>query len=246
MDTNPPIRISASDRRAREYRRERKRILSLSVIVVFVLGIASVGVFNMAMDWTSREEFCVGCHEMKYDTTYKSYKESLHYVNRVGVQATCVDCHLPKEFFPKLLHKIKAANDIWHNFKGSINTAEKFEGKHAELAQREWKRLFANDSRECRNCHNAEAFDDDTKKLAKHRDGLFANKQTCIECHFGVVHEKPKGISEEDVQKLLRGNQAISLKTDPPKVDSPAEESAGSSPTGQESNPPGSSGAAPE
>ena len=246
MDTNPPIRISASDRRAREGRRERKRFISISVIVAFVLGIVGVGVFNVVLDSTNTEEFCVGCHEMKYDATYKSYKESLHYVNRVGVRATCVDCHLPKKFFPKLLHKIKATNDIWHNFKGTIDTAEKFEEKHAELAQREWKRLFANDSRECRNCHNAEAFDDDTKKLAKHRDGLFAQKQTCIECHFGVVHEKPKGVSEEDVQKLLRGNQAISLATDPPKADPSDEESAGSSPTGQESNQPGSSGTTPE
>jgi len=248
MDTNPPIRISASDRRAREVRRERKRILSFSVIVTFVLGIVCAGVFNMALGWTNTEKFCISCHEMK-DTVYREYQKSAHYINRTGVRPVCSDCHVPKEFVPKMIRKAKASNEVLHKILGSIDTPEKFEEKRAELAQREWKRLFANDSQECRNCHKAEAFDDETKKLAKHRDGLFAQKQTCIECHFGIVHEKPKGISEADVQRLLRGNQAIvdpPKEEEPPKVDSSTEKSADPPADGQESNQADSPDAAPE
>jgi hypothetical protein len=37
---------------------------------------------------------------------------------------------------------------------GTIDTPEKFAAKRAVLAQHEWDRMKANDSQECRNCHN--------------------------------------------------------------------------------------------
>jgi len=225
MENDPPIRISASDRHEK-HRRERKprRILSVSVIVAFILGVVFVAVFNMTLTYTGTEEFCIGCHEMKYNHT--EYKDSTHSFNRTGVRATCVDCHLPKEFIPKILHKIKATNDIWHSMLGTVDTPEKFEGKRAELAQREWKRLKANDSRECRDCHVAEAFDlsaQGRRAIAQHEEELLTKKQTCIDCHKGIVHQMPRGIdlsglTEKDETKQADSPAAETSPADPPKA----------------------------
>lgn len=39
--------------------------------------------------------------------------ESAHYNNRSGVRATCPDCHVPHEFGPKMLRKIKASKELY-------------------------------------------------------------------------------------------------------------------------------------
>ena len=195
MDNKPPANVSAFG-----LLRKWKRFLSLSIVLTFVLGFLFAGVFNVALDWTNREEFCISCHEMKVN--YDEYKDSVHYSNHSGVRAVCVDCHLPKEFFPKILHKIKASNDIWHSILGSINTPEKYEGKRGELAEREWRRLKGNDSRECRNCHDVNSFDlsaQGRRAAKQHEEGLLGKKQTCIECHQGIVHTLPKGFSKTDL-----------------------------------------------
>jgi len=222
MDTDPPIEVSASHRQAKG-RRERKRLLSISVIAAFTLGAVFVGVFNMALGWTNTEKFCISCHEMK-DTVYREYQDSAHNINRTGVRPVCADCHVPKEFVPKMIRKVKASNEVFHKILGSISTPEKFEGKRAELAQREWKRLYANNSQECRNCHTPESFDLDLQsKRAReqHEEFLLTKQKTCIECHWGQIsHNAPEGITQADVDRLLKGIQANSSKGDPPKADS--------------------------
>jgi cytochrome c-type protein NapC len=205
MDTHPPADVSASGQQVK-HRRGWKRFFSVSIVVGFVLGILSVGVFNVAMDWSNKEEFCISCHEMKVN--HEEYKFSAHYSGRTGVRAVCVDCHLPREFFPKILHKIKASNDIWHSILGSIDTPEKYEEKREELAQREWRRLKGNDSRECRNCHDANSFDlsaQGRRAASKHEEGLLGKGQTCIECHQGIVHDLPKGFSKIDQDDAPQG-----------------------------------------
>jgi cytochrome c-type protein NapC len=195
MDTNPPsIKVSASDRPVMR-QRERKRFLSISVVVAFVLGTVFMGVFNMVLDHTNSEEFCISCHEMK-DTVYHEYQATIHNTNRTGVRAVCADCHVSKAFFPKLLQKIGATNDLWHTMQGTIDTPEKFEAKRAELAQRVWQRMKANDSQECRNCHKAEFFDTSVQKsqrgIKEHQEELITKKQTCIDCHKGIAHQEPE------------------------------------------------------
>ena len=123
------------------------------VVLAFVLGIIFWGGFNTVLEWTNREAFCISCHEMK-DNVFAEYRNTIHYQNRTGVRATCPDCHVPKEWVPKIIRKIQASNEVWHKLLGSIDTPEKFNAKRAELAGHEWARMKANDSQECRNCHN--------------------------------------------------------------------------------------------
>ncbi|MDR2015687.1 MAG: NapC/NirT family cytochrome c [Azoarcus sp.] len=192
MDTDSPVGASASVRQVKN-RRERKRFLSLSVIAAFVFGILFVSLFNMAMDWTNTEEFCIGCHEMK-ENTYREYQDSAHFTNRSGVRAVCGDCHVPKEFFPKIARKLKAATELWHSIRGTIDTPEKFEERRAQMAQNEWRRMKANDSKACRNCHDANSFDYSSQRnraVDRHQEGL-SKGETCIDCHQGIVHQMPQ------------------------------------------------------
>ena len=160
--------------------------------LAFVLGIVFWGGFNTAMEWTNREAFCISCHEMK-ENVFVEYRNTIHYQNRTGVRATCPDCHVPKEWGPKIVRKIQASNELWHKMLGSIDTPEKFAAKRAELASNEWRRMKANDSQECRNCHDYSYMDyaeQNRRSAAKHQVA-FNEKQTCIDCHKGIAHTLP-------------------------------------------------------
>ena len=73
------------------------------------------------------------------------------------MKAICSDCHVPHEFFPKWKRKIIAAREVYSHIMGHVDTKEKFEAQRLKMAESEWARLKANNSQECRNCHN---FDD--------------------------------------------------------------------------------------
>ena len=120
--------------------------------VGFLGGIMFWGGFNWSMELTNTEEFCITCHEMEQNV-YREYKETIHYSNRTGVRATCPDCHVPKTWIHKIARKIKASNELYHKFLGTIDTREKYEAKRMELATNVWKVMEETDSRECRNCH---------------------------------------------------------------------------------------------
>jgi cytochrome c-type protein NapC len=165
----------------------------------FVSGVFFWGGFNTVMEATNTLEFCISCHEMR-DTVYQEYKQTIHYSNRTGVRAVCSDCHVPKTWGHKMLRKLQASGEVWGKLVGSIDTPEKFEAKRLELATHEWERMKSSDSRECRNCHSFDGMDVERQKLrgAKmHKIGQ-AEKKTCIDCHKGIAHKKPKGMKEDD------------------------------------------------
>lgn len=176
----------------------RYSLLSL-LTIGFVGGIIFWGGFNTAMEATNELEFCISCHEMK-DTVYQEYKQTIHYSNRTGVRAICSDCHVPKDWTHKMMRKIQASREVVGKITGTIDTPEKFEAKRLELATREWARMKDSDSRECRNCHSFEGMNGDAQKqrARKQHENAQKDKQTCIDCHKGIAHHKPKGMPEED------------------------------------------------
>ncbi len=167
--------------------------------VGFASGVFFWGGFNTAMEATNTLEFCIGCHEMK-DNVYQEYKTTIHYSNRTGVRAYCSDCHVPKDWSHKMIRKIKASAEVFGKIMGTIDTKEKFEEHRLRLATNEWARMKASDSRECRNCHSFDAMDIEKQKARAskmHKIGL-EEKQTCIDCHKGIAHSKPKNMPEEE------------------------------------------------
>ena len=181
-------------------RRPSAKYSLLSLLVVgFFSGIFFWGGFNTGMEATNTLEFCIGCHEMR-DNVYVEYKKTIHYTNRTGVRAICSDCHVPKDWTHKMIRKIQASKEVWGKITGIIDTPEKFEAHRLQLAENEWARMKANDSRECRNCHSFDAMDVEKQKLrgAKmHKIGI-SEKKTCIDCHKGIAHTKPKGMKEDE------------------------------------------------
>ncbi|USD68009.1 cytochrome c-type protein NapC [Vibrio sp. SCSIO 43136] len=160
----------------------------------FIGGIIFWGGLNTGMEATNQEEFCIGCHEMR-DNVYEEYVGTIHYQNRSGVRATCPDCHVPKEWVPKIIRKIQASKELYGKMIGIVDTPQKFEDHRLVMAEREWKRMKANNSQECRNCHNFEYMDFVEQKpvaAAIHNRAEDEGK-TCIDCHKGIAHKLPKG-----------------------------------------------------
>ena len=175
--------------------RAPSRYFSLGFLTIggFIAGIIFWGGFNTALEVTNTETFCISCHEMR-NNVYQELKTTIHYTNRSGVRATCPDCHVPHEWTDKIARKTQATKEVWGKIFGTISTREKFLEKRLELAKHEWTRLKANDSLECRNCHDFEYMDftRQGKRADKAHSTQLANgEKTCIDCHKGIAHKLP-------------------------------------------------------
>jgi len=158
-----------------------------------MFGIVGLGGFNTAMEVTNTEAFCISWHEM-WDKVYQEYKKTVHYSNRTGVRATCPGCHVPNEWTPMLVRKVRATNELFHAVRGSINTREKFLAKRLDLAHKVWESMQQTDSRECRNCHGYGFMDIGKQRMeasSQHLQGQ-QDGDTCIDCHQGIAHELPE------------------------------------------------------
>ncbi|MCK5360699.1 MAG: NapC/NirT family cytochrome c [Gammaproteobacteria bacterium] len=170
----------------------KKNTSLFAMAFFFVTGIILWGAFNTAMEKTNTLEFCISCHEME-STVYQEYKHSTHFTNSSGVRAICSDCHVPKDWVPKVIRKIRATNELYHWMTGSIDTPEKFEARRHELASRVWDSMKATDSRECRNCHqfSVMALENQARFAARIHGDAADNGKTCIDCHQGITHNLP-------------------------------------------------------
>jgi len=168
--------------------------IGLGILVTggFVAGAMSWQGFDTAMKVTNQEEFCLGCHTMR-DNMLPELQKTVHWSNRSGVRARCADCHVPHGFTDKIARKMQASREVWGQLIGTIGTREKFEGHRIVLARREWERMTANNSRECRNCHDYKDMDINlmrpTSRVAMR--AAAERDQSCISCHKGIAHHLP-------------------------------------------------------
>ena len=167
-------------------------------LIIFFSGVIAFAGFNSILAYTNEMEFCTSCHSMKVNL--EEYKETLHYKNASGVQATCSDCHVPTQFFPKMKAKILAYKDVMHEILGTIDTQEKYEEHRWDMASRVWEKMKATDSRECRNCHDYDnmSFSEQDRTARKKHPRAQLKGQTCIDCHKGIAHEEPDEPEEEE------------------------------------------------
>lgn len=159
----------------------------------FVAGIVFWGGFNTALELTNTESFCISCHEMR-DNVYAELQTTVHYANASGVRASCPDCHVPHAWTDKVARKVQATKELWGTIFGVIDTPEEFEAHRLAMATREWSRLKANNSLECRNCHSSESMDislQSARAAEAHETFLLTGEKTCIDCHKGIAHRLP-------------------------------------------------------
>ncbi len=176
-----------------------KWALGTLLLAGFAFGIASLVGFNHVVASTNTMEFCTSCHEMRA-FVFEEFKQSAHWTNSSGVRPNCADCHVPKAWGPKMLRKMQATvKELPNHMRGKIDTREEFEAHRLAMAQSVWASMKANDSRECRGCHDRAAMALDEQKpraRAQHADAEKSG-ETCIDCHKGIAHHKPDLPEEE-------------------------------------------------
>ncbi|HEX2830493.1 MAG TPA: NapC/NirT family cytochrome c [Burkholderiales bacterium] len=168
-----------------------------SVLALVVLGIAigfamTVGTQVMVAA-TGTDAFCsTACHSMQWVAA--EHRVSVHGANRTGVAARCHDCHIPHEYPHLLWYKAKAGiKDAIGEMRGVIATEELFKKERLRMAKAVWAEFEANDSANCRTCHQ---FTPDVLKKQKDfvqpmHQQVLEGKATCIQCHKGVAHTAP-------------------------------------------------------
>ena len=66
----------------------------------------------------------------------------------------CHDCHIPHRYPALLCYKAKAGiKDVIGEMRGVISTEEKFKKERARMAKEVWAEFKANNSANCRTCH---------------------------------------------------------------------------------------------
>jgi nitrate/TMAO reductase-like tetraheme cytochrome c subunit len=181
----------------RAIRRPSARFAAGTLVVIGAVGALVLGVtFNSVVAYTNTTAFCVSCHE----NVAAEYQDTIHYRSRSGVQAGCADCHVPHQFGPKMVAKAQAVTHVWGQLVGTIDTPEKFEAKRLVLAERVWSAMEANDSMQCRTCHDWNAMDLENQALRARRqhEEAMTTGETCIDCHKGIAHKMPEQEGEDE------------------------------------------------
>ena len=177
--------------------------------VAFAVGAVALGTTNYVLHATSETEFCFACHS--HDAFIRpEYEASSHFVNAAGVRAGCSDCHLPHDsWFDLVWTKAVVSLDIIPEMMGKLDTAEKYEAHRAEMAEDVWRQMKADDSRFCRSCHSVDAMDLEVqgRSTARRHTSAQEKGQTCIDCHYGIVHKEP-----ENAREILAGIDAESAE----------------------------------
>ena len=157
---------------------------------------------QVAVHVSGTDQFCgTTCHSHE-KFVYPEHKQSAHYANRVGVRAMCVDCHVPHSYPAKLFFKAEAGMiDAYSELRGTIATQEKFDKERWRMANIVWEQMRANNSANCRTCHDPLAMDAKKQSedaVSQHKK-FAAGKATCIDCHTGVAHKDPE--APKDAEK---------------------------------------------
>jgi cytochrome c-type protein NapC len=166
--------------------------LLLGGVVIGAVGVIGT---QVAVAVTGTDEFCGNACHSHQKFVYPEHKQSVHYANRTGVRAMCTDCHVPHNYPAKLIYKAKAGIvDAYAELRGTIATQEKFDKERWRLANHVWEEMRADNSANCRSCHDDKAMDSakQSEIAVKQHKKFTDGKATCIDCHTGVAHKEPE------------------------------------------------------
>lgn len=183
----------------------RSRVLWISswALVFVCLGVVLAALTNQAVIWSSSDRFCgTTCHSMIWVTA--AYHQSPHYINSVGIRASCGECHIPydsghataAEYVRLLLFKAdRGAKDFWYEANKSVATKEQWEKRRTVLSDKFQDYLTRHNYITCRGCHSLSSFGGSNghMKLVIHQGMVKADSYNCLQCHanIGHVYEQP-------------------------------------------------------
>lgn len=188
------------------FKPSKKLGLGVLLLLGIIIGIIAKVSFNAALEHSSTEEFCVSCHTMVEMQT--ELKQTPHWKNQFGVTAGCADCHLPHDTIPKYVRKVQALKEVYDEVTGRFSEPGSFTAARYEMAKKEWARMQANGSAECKACHRYERMDFDkmSPKAQKAMRAAAAKDQSCIDCHKGIAHhilKAPEGEENSGIDASL-------------------------------------------
>ena len=167
----------------------KKRALTL--LVGFGMAILCFVALNVAMKPVSESEYCgSNCHQMH--TALRTWKMSVHGGGKEGLQAECIDCHLPAKdnYFSHMIHKAFAgAKDLYKHY-----WARLFGGEY-ETEKVRVKVLDRMENDKCTRCHVSLLQEPSSETVREaHMESLIppdeASITRCVECHEDVGHQR--------------------------------------------------------
>ena len=198
---------------------KKKWLLGIPIggFVMLLVGAAGLQIMNTVLHATSSTEFCLSCHSHEVNIR-PEWEAAGHTNNRTGVRAECADCHLPSmedHWFEYVITKMIVSLDIIPELQGKITSPEDYEAHRPEMFEHVVRQMKADDSRFCRSCHLQDAMVlENQSPMAKRRHARMAERgQTCIDCHYGLVHKLPENY-DEILERIREDFSAANIDTD--------------------------------
>lgn len=140
---------------------------------------------------TSTDAFCTSCHLTgEYIAKSEAYLTSSHRTRTSGVEPGCADCHIPKGLVPATwTHVIKGVQDLYGEFAYDYQDPAVWKERRPELAYAVRDGMRANDSANCRSCHDEAEIRPARKRGQRQHANARETGMTCIDCHYNLVHE---------------------------------------------------------
>jgi nitrate/TMAO reductase-like tetraheme cytochrome c subunit len=179
-------------------RRHRWLFLGLLGLAFIIVGILLIALTDTTVVWSSSDEFCgTFCHSMTWAS--EAYRRGPHYVNLVGVRASCGQCHIPYdsgratpvEYFKLLWFKAdRGAKDFWNESRKTIATQEEWEKRRPVLRTTFENYLTSHNYVTCRGCHALDSFGGPRSqmKVLVHKDVINGAAVDCLKCHRNLGH----------------------------------------------------------
>lgn len=167
----------------------RKRALTFFAGLVFAL--LCFVALNAAMEPVSESQYCgSNCHEMH--RSLHTWKQSVHGGSKTGLQAECIDCHLPDkdDYFQHILVKAySGGKDMYKHYMGRL-FGRKYEPEKTRIAV-----LDRMTNEKCTRCH-VDLLSKPSNEIVRdaHTEALKtddkASQVKCVECHEDVGHRR--------------------------------------------------------
>lgn len=174
-----------------EFATRRVAIIAGTVVAVALIGWL-FAYEPVTRNLIAQDDVCTYCHlEREYVPTVRMSWTKPHPATPEGGQARCVDCHLPEGFWPTTFAYFHFASftDLLGGLR-DIQTERTGDWipPRAKTAYRVRDGLFADDSITCRGCHIESEIKPKRKRGKNAHKLALKEKQTCIECHYNLVH----------------------------------------------------------
>jgi cytochrome c nitrite reductase small subunit len=167
----------------------RKRALTFAAGILFALFCFIV--LNAVMEPVSGSQYCGSkCHEMH--RSLHTWKESVHGGSKTGLQAECIDCHLPdkKNYFQHILVKTySGGKDMYKHYMG------RWFGVKYEPEKIRIEVLDRMSNEKCTRCH-VDLLSKPSNEMIRdaHMEALKTDEKEsqlkCVECHEDVGHQR--------------------------------------------------------